>query len=77
MTENQREDGNNRKKKKKKDKKNIIENTGTGNIKIANKIHTSAYSARMAPKINELRIRESKTSKGNNIFGANDENIPD
>lgn len=50
MKENQREDGNNLKKKKRKKKKIIIENTGTENIKIANKLHTSAYTARMAPK---------------------------
>lgn len=63
--------------KEEKKKCVLIENTGTENIKIANKIHTSAYNGRMAPKINELRIRESQTSKGNNIFGANDENTPD
>lgn len=45
--------------KEEKKKSVLIENTGTENIKIANKIHTSAYNGRMAPKINELRIRES------------------
>lgn len=67
----------NGRKKEKKTRNKIIENTGTENIKIAQKIYTSAYNGRMAPKIIELRIRESETSKGNNIFGANDENIPD